>query len=297
MIFGLGFFRSAQLVICQSCSIKLQMNKFLILLIMMQASCTMLQAQSKKEQIEILVSKLDSVNRINSQSQSQIATMAIVLDRKKNENVRLMANIEELTRSNGLLEDSLQSMRFRMKALGHQVDSLKNYIHVMSKPVSDENLVKYISVDELCSSLDAAPIDQYFAMSNEQELGMTIRYHAGTKKVALITIGVSGCGDCGARYRFYFDNNNNLIREEYNEWCAVEGPGAVSLFTSTLIQDEYQENYRINTCYNATGPMIPAQLLAEITEAKRGYVAKDWSKIEATRVNSGEFLVFECVSM
>lgn len=275
------------------------MNKLLVLLIMLQASGAVLQAQSKKQQIEILSYQLDSANRIYSQSQSQIATMAIVLDRKKNENDLLISNIEELTQLNGLLKDSLQTSRFRMNSFGHQVDSLKDYIFEMSKPsISDEELKKYIEIEEWCSNINATPVDQFFALGNDRESGMTVRFHTGTKKVALITLGVSACGDCWARYRFYFDNNNNLIREEYSDGCAVEGdPSAISFFISTLIHNEYWANYptRINRCYNATGPMMPEYLYSELKDAKSGYVAKSWRKIEATSVN--EFFVFECIDM
>lgn len=277
------------------------MNKLFCLLIMLQAGSAVLHAQSKKKQNETLALKLDSVMSIYAQCESQIASMELTLDGKKNDSVRLTANIEELTRLNELLEASVRSSRFQISSLQHQADSLKNHILLeMPKPsISDEELVKYVEIDEWCSSISAAPIDQFFGMSNNQELGMTIRFHTGTKEVALITIGVSACGDCWGRYRFYFDKMNNLIREEYDEGCAYEDPEhpTVSLFMSTLIQNEYWENYptRINRCFNATGPIVPKYLYAEIKEAKSGAVANSWSKIEATSVN--EFLVFECMNM
>lgn len=267
---------------------------------MLQASGAMLHAQSKKQRIEILTLKLDSVITLQRQNQSQIATMAIVLDTKKNETVRLSAKIEELTRYNGLIEDSIKSSRYQLNSMEHQADSLKNYIDERSKMSKFDNVLnKYIDIDEFCSKIEANPIDQFFTLSNSEEIGMTFRFHPGTEEVALITIGVSACGDCWGRFRFYFDKNNNLIREEYDEGCAVEDPEhpSVTLFVSTLIHNKYWENYptRINRCFNASGPIIPEYLRTEIKEAKSGYVAKSWNKIETTNVNG--FLVFECINM
>lgn len=274
------------------------MNKFLILVFLLQTSNTMLQAQSKKQQLEILAFKLDSVNRICSQRQSQIATMATVLSKEQNENIGLKTKITELTRLNGILKDSLKYSRFQITSFEQQLDSLKNNLFGMSIPsVSDEKLVKFIEIDSWCSTINSNPIDQYFAMISNRELGMTIRFHPGTKKVALITIGASACGDCWGRYRFYFDKYSNLIREEYDEGCATEEPGNVSLFISTSIHNEHFENLPISiiSCYNATGPMIPEYLYTEVSAAKSGIIAKSWNKIEAFSV--AEFLVFECINM